>query len=104
MAAYCSTTVLSHGLGIDWHQPDGFRLTNDQAAELAAKLQAAIDSGDTAEYERKREIAIGRLRNNDCDVYVHEYCIFSADIVAEFAGFLRDCGGCSISCYNRARR
>jgi hypothetical protein len=26
---------------------------------LAAKLQTAIDSGDTAEYERRREIAIG---------------------------------------------
>jgi hypothetical protein len=94
LAAYCVT--LSHDLNIDWHATDGIRLTNDQAVALAAILQTEIDSGDTAEYERRREIEIRRLRKDDCDVYVHEYCIFSTEIAAEFAGFLRNCGGCCI--------
>ena len=91
LAAYCIT--LSHDLSIDWHATDGVRLTNDQAVALAAILQTEIDSGDTAEYERRREIEIRGVRNDDCHVYTHKYCIFSTEIVSEFAGFLQDCGG-----------
>ena len=91
LAAYCAT--LSHDLNIDWHAKDGVRLTNDQAAALAAVLQTEIDSGDTAEYERRREIKVRGVRNEDCRVYAHKYCIFATEMVAEFARFLQDCGG-----------
>jgi hypothetical protein len=92
LAAYCSTTELGYGLSIDWRQPGGFRITNNQAVELAARLQAEIDSGDTAEYERRRDIFTRSHPEDNRNAYY----IFSTEIAAEFAGFLRDCGGCRV--------
>jgi hypothetical protein len=122
IAIYCERLAPTFTDWKTWHYNDGVGLSEKRANELADILQAEMDSGRTAEYQKdwvNEQMALpdetcwlcngtGRLRRDDritlCNACSgkgkrrpHEtYYPFDIAAVAEFIQFLRGCGGFEI--------
>jgi hypothetical protein len=87
-----------------WHSNDGNGLDAAHALELAARLQAEIDSGRCerfathtyARIHKDRAFQVQNVRNFDQALNLLPHPHFQVQNVRNFVTFLRGCGGFSI--------
>jgi hypothetical protein len=121
LADYCQEPAPQYA-GLAWHTNDGEGLSAQDSVKLADILQAKIDDGSCAKFERDRKEALELMPDEECylckgtgtrnDAIRQGTCNkckgvghvrpmdtwygFSVQNVQEFANFLRDCGGFEI--------